>query len=72
MQHCVASLRKENILEAFACYMGEGMRILTENTANMAGGSSLSSRFYDILHPEKKEKPKTAEQVIDHLRQKMS
>jgi len=41
MQHCVASLRKENILEAFACYMGEGMRILTENTANMAGGSSL-------------------------------
>lgn len=53
------------------CYVGEGLRIIADNTANFAGGSSMNVSFYDIIHPEEKKKQKTAKEVIEHLRSKL-
>ena len=53
------------------CYVGEGIKIISENTANFGGGSSMSVSFYDMLHPVDKKKQKTAQEVIEHLRSKL-
>ena len=71
IQHCVASFRKKQVNELFMCYVGEGIKIISENTANFCGGSSISVSFYDMLHPVDKKKQKTAQEVIDHLRSKL-
>lgn len=52
-------------------YVAEGIRICTENTSNMAGGSIMNMRFTDILHPHEKKPQKTSEEVISHLKNKL-
>lgn len=52
-------------------YVAEGIRICTENTANFGGGSMLTMKFSDILHPEDKKKQKTSKQVITQIKNKL-
>lgn len=70
MDHVMASFARKQETEAFRAYVCEGLRILTENTANFGGGSVLSVRYDDVIHPKKRKELK-ADEVIDKLKKKL-
>lgn len=39
-------------------YITDALKIIAENTANFAGGKSMSMRYYDLI---KKDEPNTSE-----------
>ena len=42
---------------ALKVYITDGLKTLTENTANYAGGKSLNVRFFDLFKEVKEENP---------------
>ena len=41
--------------EIYCIYITDALKTISENTAALSGGSHVSKRFYDILHPTKAE-----------------
>ena len=56
-------------------YVTDTLKIIAENTSNMAGGKAPSVRWIETIesmeHPEEEEE-KTAEEVIDHIKEKLA
>lgn len=53
---CVLSAFSQKQKErVFKAYVTDCLRIMTENTAKMSGGSFLTARFDDVMHKEQKE-----------------
>lgn len=48
---------------AYRIYVTDCLRIITENTAKIGGGSYISKRFYDLFYETKKDK-RTAEEIV--------
>lgn len=48
---------------AYRIFVTDGIRILTENTANFAGGKLMNNRFYDMLKPKKSDN-RTGEMIV--------
>ncbi len=49
--------------EAFKTYVAECLKIITENTAKMSGGSYISASFADILDPKPVDN-RTGEEIV--------
>ena len=45
--------------------MTESLKILTENTAKMVGGSAISKRYTDFIYPQKQDERSGDEIVAD-------
>lgn len=53
---CVLSAFSQKQKErVFKAYVTDCLRIMTENTAKMSGGSFITARFDDVMHKEQKE-----------------
>ena len=55
--------------QAFKLYVAECLRVLTENTAKMGGGSYISASFADILNPKPVD-DRTGEEIVAEIIQK--
>lgn len=53
---------------ALKVYITDGLKTLTENTANYAGGKSLNVRFFDLFKEVKEENPK---EIITRITNKL-
>ena len=49
---CISLFQKEQEDKAIKIYYAECLRIITENTAKMGGGSSIAAKFADIINPK--------------------
>ena len=49
---CISLFQKEQEEKAVKIYYAECLRIITENTAKMSGGSYISAKFADIINPK--------------------
>lgn len=68
IEHCISHFLKEQKEQAYRTYVTEALKILTENTAKYSGGKFLSKSFSDVYKKEeKKEKEKTADEVISEI-----
>lgn len=63
-QHIEAYEREK----AFKVYLTDGLKTLTENTANYAGGKSLNVRFFDLFKEVKEENP---QKIISRITSKL-
>jgi hypothetical protein len=70
INHCISSFRKEQEERAIIMYVGECLRIITENTAKMGGGSYMTAKLNDILNPKPIE-TRTSEEIINKMKNKM-
>ena len=70
IEHYIAFFRKEQQEKAYACYVTDALRIITENTAKANGGRYLQARYVELLEPIKEEK-RTANEVITDLKDKL-
>lgn len=71
ISHCVTSFRKNQKERAFRTYVTDALKVIAENTARYAGGSTMTLRYVDIMEPKKETEEKTTESVVSHLRKKL-
>ena len=74
MEHCVAAFLKKQKDRLYQVYITDTLKMIAENTANMAGGRSPSGRWVDTINDmeKPKEEEKTAEEIIDHIKNKLA
>ena len=49
---CISLFQKEQEDKAVKIYYAECLRIITENTAKMGGGSYITAKLSDIINPK--------------------
>ena len=64
---CISLFQKEQEEKAVKIYYAECLRIMTENTAKIGGGSYIQVKLQDILDPKPID-DRTAEDIIDGIR----
>lgn len=69
MRYVEARYKKDCRDEAYRIYLSDGLKVLTENTAHFAGGSALTMRLYEILHPITESR--TEAEIIDNIKSKL-
>lgn len=71
IQHCVAFLKNKSKEKAFQIYVTDSLKIIAETLAHHYGGSVLNMRYADIISDEEPEN-RTAEDIINNLKAKMT
>ena len=59
---CISLFQKEQEDKAVKIYYAECLRVITENTAKMGGGSYITAKLFDIINPKPVEK-RTGEEI---------
>ena len=73
MDHCISAFQKEQEEKAFRIYLSDAVMAIADNTAKFAGGSKMSSRFYDIINIKKEaKKEETADEIILKIKEKVN
>lgn len=67
---CISLFQKEQEEKTVKIYYAECLRIMTENTAKMSGGSYIQAKLQDILDPKPVEN-RTADEIIEGIRKKL-
>lgn len=52
--------------DAYRVYITDALKVLTENTAHPYGGTVMTKRYQDILHPQK-EDTRSAEEILQDV-----
>lgn len=68
MRYVLARVNQNQRDEAYRICVTDSLRILTENTAAIVGGKEFRFRYADLVF-KKQEETRTADEVIDHIRQ---
>ena len=74
MQYMLSRYRSESKEKVYKAYVTDTLKVIAENTARYAGGSTIKKRFIDISEEEKNEPKKpqeSAEKVKSDLLEKM-
>lgn len=66
----ISLFQKEQEEKAVKIYYAECLRIMTENTAKMGGGSYIQAKLQDILDPKPVDN-RTADDIIEGIRNKL-
>ena len=59
---CISLFQKEQEDKAVKIYYAECLRIISENSAKMVGGSYMKAKFTDIINPKPVDK-RTGEEI---------
>ena len=52
MRYAMARYQSQQRDLAYRIYIGDCLRIISENTAKMGGGSYITAKFADIINPK--------------------
>lgn len=52
MRYAIARYQSHQRDLAYRIYIADCLRIISENTAKMGGGSYITAKFYDIINPK--------------------
>lgn len=52
--------------EIYKIYITDALKTISENTAALSGGSRITKRYYDILHPPKEDE-RTGDEIADEV-----
>lgn len=58
----------------YRVYVTDALKCIAENTAKSVGGVSMSKRFFEIVDrskPQEEEEERTAEEIIDQIKNKL-
>ncbi len=67
---CISLFQKTQEEKAVKIYYAECLRIMTENTAKMGGGSYIEAKLQDILDPKPVDN-RTADEIVEGIRNKL-
>ena len=67
---CISLFLKEQEEKAVKIYYAECLRIISENTAKLGGGSYIKAKLQDILDPKPADN-RTPDDIIEGIRNKL-
>lgn len=67
IDHCMSAFTEYNKDLAFRIYITDGIKVISENTAHFAGGSSLQLRWYDLIDQTPEEEPEQDTRSCDDI-----
>lgn len=67
---CISLFKKEQEEKATRIYYAECLRIISENTAKMGGGSYIQAKLSDVLDPNPFDN-RSANEIIDGIKDKI-
>ena len=67
---CISLFQKEQEEKAVKIYYAECLRVISENTAKLGGGSYIQAKLQDILDPKPVDN-RTADDIIEGIRKKL-
>ena len=70
IEHCISAFLQSRKEQSYQHYVAECLRVITENTAKMGGGSYIQAKLQDILDPKPVDN-RTADEIIDIIRKKL-
>lgn len=56
---------------AYRFFVTDELFYLNNNVVNMSGGARMQTRFYDILNPQREKEERTADEIIEHIKNKI-
>lgn len=62
MRYAIARYQSQRRDLAYRIYVADCLRIISENTAKVCGGSYITAKLYDIINPKPVEK-RTGEEI---------
>lgn len=71
MDYCIAFIKREEEEKAYNIYIADALKLISENTAKMVGGSYLQKRYSELFETEEKEETRTADDVINNIKSKL-
>lgn len=69
MRYVVARYNEYVRETTYRICVSDSLRIISENSAMSVGGKYFTARYYDLVKPKKQEEERTAEDVINHIKQ---
>jgi len=57
------AIKERDVENAWRAYAGECLRLMTENTAKMGGGSYIQAKWADIINPKPTDN-RTGEEIV--------
>lgn len=57
--------------DVYKMYLTDAIKTLCENTAKMSGGAYIKARYVDLI-AEKKDDPRTSEEIISGISEKLA
>ena len=57
--------------DVYKMYLTDAIKTLCENTAKMSGGAYIKARYVDLI-VEKKDDPRTSEEIISGISEKLA
>ena len=70
IEHCVSAFLQSKKEQSYQYYIAECLRIISENTAKMGGGSYIQAKLSDILDPKPVDN-RSANEIIDGIKDKI-
>ena len=67
---CISLFKQEQEEKATKIYYAECLRMISENTAKMGGGSYIQAKLADILDPKPVDN-RSANEIIDGIKDKI-
>lgn len=62
-QHVLQQHQKAQERKAYQVYVTDALKTIAENTANFAGGKTMSMRYYDLIKKQEPEPTESAEDI---------
>lgn len=76
IDHCISLFRRKQKEKIYQVYVTDALKMICENTGKMYGGLSPKYRYLELIDPidakKQKEETRTAQEVIDHIKNKMT
>lgn len=71
MRYVKAKAQENALAKAYRIYVTDSLKMISENTSKYAGGSSFSTRYYDLIKKPIAE-TRTSEEIIGGIKNKLN
>lgn len=72
IDHCVGFFQRRQEERQYRIYITDALKAIADNMVRMNGGVTLKMRYADMIDATpQNEETRTAEEVIDHIKEKM-
>lgn len=72
MDHCISAFKQRQEEKLLRVYITDTLKAIAENTRRLAGGYSITNRFYDLAYTKRtKVSDESADEIILRIKQKV-
>lgn len=70
--HCISAFLQRQDEKSYKAYVTDALKAIAENTSRSAGGTVMVKRFVDVIDRSKPQEDRSAEEIIDHVKNALS